>query len=329
MKKRTLLFAVALHSAIACIAQHKDDGHPNVPHLNGSVLSFIQYTDTNSLRKAHEQPFRPWRDEYTYDVKGRCTSHLSYFVQRATVRTEFSYDDQERTEKIKTYRDQRTDSVAAVMVYHYRPDSTLSEKETINGQVRYTAKYDRHGEICYYWDTMVDMADHRGSKHPITHSDSFENIYNDAGKLILQRQFQADTLYQTKTFTYNKWGNEITNETRSPHGKIIARYVYVYDSLGREIENTYFISTEGYHSLTVYNKQGDPATITYLKPSGTLRAKISYQYKYDKHHNWIERKTTFVKEAFKVVKDKVSNMLEPKPMEMKGTYVTHRIITYY
>lgn len=327
--KTILLYALSLTLSIAVCARQLDDGHPHIPTFKGPVKSVIQTTDSVSLKATRSTAMVSYYDRYDFDKKQRCLYHEAAFCGRHSLSIRFSFDDSAHAEDIVTFDPLYPDSLRSHIIYHYRSDGRLRHYEAeLPRRSHFSADYDSLEMLAMFTDSLYDPS-RTSSKNGIVHHSTFRNSYDAKGQLLRQEIYIHDTLDKIESFIYDTLGNEISRQTTNPYGKLIAKTLSTYDQLSRVTGQSYFAPQEVHHSTITYNRNNDLSELIYYKPSGAIQSKTTYKYRYDKYHNWIERKTFFTKASYKVVKDKTDKMLDQQSALMKGHYFTQRVITYY
>lgn len=325
MNKSYFIFLLFISLSLSILAQHKDDGHPGIPAFNGPVKSLIERADTSGLRSAGVLDLYPYYDEYTFDIKGRCLSRVYYMHGSPAASIRFSYDDTLHSEEVTIYPTQYTEKIRSHTTWYYRNDGSLMRQESVSSDsFIYAFQYDNKGSVTEAYDSTWGRSRPMGA-----HLNTVKNSYDSLGQLSKQQWYANDSLFQIRTYRYDIMGNETEHREATSKGKLIARTLNTFDNQGHKIEQIYFAPNEIHHYKTEFNDHGDPKRIVNLKPSGAIRTQIKYKYKYDKYHNWIERRTNFKKESHKVVRDSVDGMLDQKPAVMTGRYLTKRTIQYY
>lgn len=331
--KTLCLIVLLIALSLPGIAQHKSDAYPDIPHLNGSVKYLEEAKDSDAYRKAEPRDLLPYLERYTFDEKERCTSHIKYYRKAAPLTIQLSYNDEDRSEVITTFTEKYPDKISSRTLSRYRADgSLLSQEVRLSGASAHSLKFDEKGNPIAITDTVLNVrrkTASTGSGQPSIRKEVWKNTYNSLGQLSERSFFKQDTLWSKENFKYDANGNEIFRETITVAGYMTSRTISVYDDHNRRIEHRYFAPKEISHSKTTYNKYNDPIRVVYYKPSGEISSQYDSKYRYDNQHNWIERRTSFKIESYKVTKDSVDGMLDQKPAVRTGSYLTKRIIQYY
>jgi hypothetical protein len=144
-----------------------------------------------------------------------------------------------------------------------------------------------------------------------------EFIYNTDRKLIEIKNYNsAEDLEHTHVYKYNAEGNNYETEVKhsdgslfwkylhffdanqykiekrvhSSGGSLVVRYLYTNDELGRPITEVE-VSPNGLTTNYKYDGKGNHFEVKIYNKDGSLRNEYSYDYKYNRRDNWIERLT--------------------------------------
>ncbi len=118
--------------------------------------------------------------------------------------------------------------------------------------------------------------------------------YDAKGNQIeMSSYYEDDKLIYRKTYEYDTKGNVIRENSFGPYNELNSYSEYKYDDNNNKIEKNSF-SKDGIldeRTSYKYDKQGNLTEEKIFKSNGDLKDIRTYQYKYDKKFNWIEKKS--------------------------------------
>jgi hypothetical protein len=119
-------------------------------------------------------------------------------------------------------------------------------------------------------------------------------VYNSEGKLYLKEKYSDNLNISTDTFKYGDTGKLELRSTSDAKEKLLFAYLYDFDSN----DNLIAYSSHNYHTRDFtkttykYNSLGDimeKNTVINERFQEKKTFKETFEYKYDKYNNWIEK----------------------------------------
>jgi hypothetical protein len=243
--------------------------------------------------------------------------HKSYFDEGKSfprIQTVYKYDANGRkvSETDTIYNEQSNQKYVFPCFYEYDKkgrlvvkDETRHEYKTyynygtcdsLSTQKKYYRNNKLMEEIVFQYDSLdqkISKTEYRDGK--IT----FDLAYDGKGNILSTKSYgENDSLYSVHTNAYDKYGHRI--EETSYNGNMHADYkwVYEYDNSNKLAKETHYDSygaNNGSDTLVTqtvygYNKNGDVQEIIKTELfGGDATQRQTFEYKYDKHKNWIKK----------------------------------------
>ncbi len=268
----TFAVLLTLHAA----GEEKSD--VDLARLNGPVRSVQVEKSVYTIQYArHVQEPRILETVTDYDTQGRKTEHIEYNADG-------------------TILSRRT--------YHYGGAGRLAEEKVL----------DAHGTLV---EQTIHTYDRSGKEIATSHYDGngklqqkTVHVYDDNGLLSRSCTSNSEAEFiSEQVFTYNESGRLVKTVTRVDGNSLGETMRCEYDNTGRVIRHARYDSNDDLQYTTVYS-YGDMKTMT-IHDSATGREWAStydrdgnitersepgrrkptlYEYQYDSHGNWIEKK---------------------------------------
>ena len=194
------------------------------------------------------------------------------------------FDEQGYKAENNTYN--KVGQLSQKVVYKYDAKGKRTSRDLYNSygklQMKFLYVYDNKG-----YKTAYNSYSPTGELN-----DSYIYKNDDKGRMIEETWIKKDKSFGSKyTYEYDKLGKLIkmcqytTSETQVDNCTS-----YKYDKLGQIVEmEIYSNNALSRRSVITYDDKGNEKEIKYYDGKGVFLEERAYEYKFDKHGNWIER----------------------------------------
>lgn len=184
--------------------------------------------------------------------------------------------------------------------WSYETDASIYEKTKLtknkDGKLIKSVTYDKDGNLKRYIKTLFDVNDRITEYKTYNTDDELvsiqKNEYDSNGNQISTSNTSVKSNRTFKTTNeYNSQSQKITEIDFKPDGTIKDTRTYKYDKKGNEIESVLTRPNEDYTKfISEYDQENNLTIQKWYDKEGKQKHQNTFEYVYDKNKNWITKK---------------------------------------